>query len=91
VALSLKVGDVYFDDEPVVVEVTADEPGRELWAVLADSASGREVSRERLADHKDGTYSARGGPLPEGSYVVQVQGEDVVPIADSLGVSPRVS
>ena len=66
-------------------------------ATAVDATTGATVATQPMRDGRDGTYSAQCGPLPEGSYRIHVRGDeaanrdDVIPIADAFGVSPRVS
>ena len=89
VPLSMQAPDLLFDDEPLVLEVGADDPGRSLRARVLDSTSGREVAVARLKDRGDASYAASLGPLPPGSYHVEVAGDGVLPIADAFGVGSR--
>jgi hypothetical protein len=92
VQLSLDLEDVYFDDEPIVVEVAANEDRRELIVTVEDSTTGAEAARQPMTDRRDGTYIATCGPFPSGSYRVNIRGdENVAPIVDAVGISPRVS
>ena len=44
-----------------------------------------------MRDNRDGTYAADCGLLNEGSYRVEVSGTSAAMVADSFGVSERVS
>jgi pimeloyl-ACP methyl ester carboxylesterase len=93
VALSLQVEDVYFDDEPIVAGIDAGEDRLRLEATIEDAVTGRKVVTRPLRDLRDGTYTVDCGVLPEGSYRIGVSGDEtaVASIADSFGVTPRVS
>lgn len=86
-ALSLQMPDMLFSDEPLSLQVGADQPGRALQAVVIDSVSGVQVASASLVDRGDGDYVGRLGPLPEGSYRAEVDGAGVQRIADALGVA----
>ncbi|MCC7018888.1 MAG: hypothetical protein IT332_04000 [Ardenticatenales bacterium] len=95
--LALSLEDVYFDDEPVLIGVDAGSDRLQLVATAVDATTGATVATQPMHDNRDGTYAAQCGPLPEGSYRIHVRSDeaanrdDVIPIADAFGVSPRVS
>ena len=89
--LSLNMGDVYFTDERVTIGVDAGDDRLALKARIIDSVSGAQVTEQAMRDNRDGTYSADCGLLNEGSYRVEVSGTSAAMVADSFGVSERVS
>jgi pimeloyl-ACP methyl ester carboxylesterase len=92
VQLSLRVGDVYFTDERVMVGVDAGEDRLALTAHIIDSVTGTELGAHPMRDNRDGTYTADCGLLQEGSYRVEVDGgAAAAPVQDSFGVSERAT
>ena len=91
VQLSLSAGDVYFTDERVTIGVDAGEDRLDLKARIIDGVTSTQIAEQDMRDNRDGTYSADCGFLQEGSYRVEVGGMSAATVADSFGVSARVS
>jgi pimeloyl-ACP methyl ester carboxylesterase len=85
-AVSLEVEDVYWDHEGVIVRTEQKNVGGDLYAVVADAATGFEVDRLKLIQQADGNYSADFGALGESNYQVTVSGAGIQPIQDSFVV-----
>jgi len=92
VPLTFTLEDVFFTDEKVRIGVFAgDEDRIQLTARIFPSGSDTEVGSYPIQNLRNGKYGAECPVLKEGSYRVQVEGDTVVPIADSFGVTERIS
>jgi Lecithin:cholesterol acyltransferase len=90
VRVGLRLEDVYWSDEPVLLGVRPDRDGVPLRCAITESSSGRPVAQAIPGPDAEGWQRAEIAPLPPGTYRVAVTGAaGIEPVADVFAVLAR--